>query len=63
MEYSGIATHKQLKKTRYTHMYIKLLLSRLTLPVSHSGQNVMNPNTSDQCATNPPGTYRHRAQQ
>jgi hypothetical protein len=41
--YSGIKTHNMLKKTKYTHIYIKLLPSRLMLPVSHSGQNVMKP--------------------
>lgn len=41
--YSGIKTHSILKKTRYTHIYMKLLPSRLMLPVSHSGQKVMKP--------------------
>jgi len=40
-----------LKKTRYTHMYMKLLPSRLMLPVSHSGQNVMKPPYSSQVAS------------
>lgn len=41
--YSGMNTHSMLKKTRYTHIYMKLLPSRLMLPVSHSGQKVMKP--------------------
>lgn len=38
-----MTTQSPLKKIRYTHLYIQLLVSRNWLPVSHSGQKVMNP--------------------
>ena len=43
MAYKGMKTQSMLKKHRYTHMYMKLLPSRLILPVSHSGQKVIQP--------------------
>lgn len=40
---SGIHTQSVLKKTKYTHKYMKLLVSKLGLPINHSGQKVMKP--------------------
>ena len=41
--HKGNQTQSVLKKTRYTQRYMKLLVSRLGLPVSHSGAKVMKP--------------------
>jgi len=41
--HKGNHTHSVLKKIRYTQRYMKLLVSKFGLPVSHSGANVMKP--------------------
>ena len=39
-----------LKKTRYTQRYMKLLVSRLGDPLSHSGAKVMKPGSISLCS-------------
>lgn len=45
----GRNTQSMLKNVRYTQRYMKLLVSRLGLPVNHSGANVMKPNAVSPC--------------
>ena len=44
----GTAAQRVLKKNKYTHLYLKLDVSRLGEPLSHSGANIIHP-ALDRC--------------
>ena len=47
-----------LKNVKYTQRYMKLLVSRLELPLSHSGANVINPGYISHCLHTKSHKYR-----